>query len=349
MNLVVARPIALLCITVAMLGAGGCNNSSAKYTSETDPSAEPALEIDGASERLLGSIRAGVPLVETFTLRNRGKRTVHLVEEVKASCGCTKAFLSKTSVPPGGVTELTMNIHPATAPRMQQFITAVVKPTEGDGGLVVVGVGYTTSLPFWSTPASVTASGPTGEEIVTKVRVDHQMEHVHDDASIRVEIVAPSDLTIEASTPEIDFGGSRSFSIRTRIPAVPGKYSAKALVTFDGNEKDRLMIPVEYIAIARARAIPSTMLLTVGTAERTCRIVTEEESRIAAVKCDDQFVAEWQSTVVSREHDITIRRTSNQAVTGPGEHRVCVACECGLQVHEVLIKIFTAGPPAVAQ
>ncbi|MBI3928563.1 MAG: DUF1573 domain-containing protein [Armatimonadetes bacterium] len=68
------------------------------------PPAEGPLQVDQA-DRDLGSLDSGDRKTVVFRLRNRGNQTVR-IERVDKSCGCTRAAVTRTEIPPAGETEL---------------------------------------------------------------------------------------------------------------------------------------------------------------------------------------------------------------------------------------------------
>lgn len=90
----------------------------------------PALEIEGSATHSFGTIYHTDKPEHRFVLRNTSEDTVR-VTSVKASCGCTAAVVSGSTIPPGGTTAVDVTFLPPRTTNGHVGKTVSVY-TEGD-------------------------------------------------------------------------------------------------------------------------------------------------------------------------------------------------------------------------
>ncbi len=66
----------------------------------------PSMAVDRL-EHDFGDVQEGQEVATTFVVTNAGNATL-VIDDVRTSCGCTRAVASDRQVPPGGRTEITV-------------------------------------------------------------------------------------------------------------------------------------------------------------------------------------------------------------------------------------------------
>jgi len=95
-------------VILAMLLFG---TMSCEAQSDANRDARRILEVDGGLVKNFGTVTHKDRLDHTFVLRNPSSDTV-VIEEIKASCGCTPVMLSGKTVAPGGTASVGVKFAP---------------------------------------------------------------------------------------------------------------------------------------------------------------------------------------------------------------------------------------------
>jgi hypothetical protein len=202
---------------------------------------EPAL-----AER--GEVKAGVPLSQTFTLRNDGA-TPLTIAGVEGSCGCARPRVAKTLLPPGAAAKLALDVNTLASNAGVNVWKVTIRYEHGPEGLRAAGE----------------------KEVYLKAKVVREVEVepvslfmvVEREAThtITVSDRRKTPLTVTAATCSakhvrtqltaagVDAKGRRSQQVRVTIldDCPPGHHADEIVLTTDDPDYRELRVPLQAV------------------------------------------------------------------------------------------------------
>lgn len=221
-----------------------------------DDAAEPALKpVFACDERVydFGSVVATGVVQHSFAYRNEGQLNL-IVDNVRASCGCTVAHARNAFLAPGeeGSIDVTFNVAGRTG---YQAKTITVSCNDPDQPSLLLTLKGNVIKPVWSTPAALylgRIASPDTRHASFTVESDRPIHIV----SCTAEGLTPPAIEYIGEAPGSN-GTRHSFDVAFQPPAAEGPFNGRILVTTDDERQPRVDIAYTgYWAIPVLRHTP---------------------------------------------------------------------------------------------
>ena len=233
------------------------------------------VSVSDGGYRDLGLVPCGPTLIQEFTLTNESDRTVALRPDVRTSCGCSDATLSRTQLMPGQQAILKIGISTPRFEATSSGVFAMIGVLEPpDLRPIHCTVKYH-CVPQWEVrPPRLRLSGSVGSTAEAEFTVGatsdveltkHSVE-VDSDAYSLTRLGGPAD------------ANKARYRVRCKLPETPAITHTVVRVRMPGADVEQYDVPLEVESTSRYRVSPAELLLTSSTSHPRTLVVRGDEA-----------------------------------------------------------------------
>jgi hypothetical protein len=193
-----------------------------------------------------GKVRYGDKVVEEFSFTNTGDETL-IIEQLRASCGCTKALKGSTEIPPGGKSKITAEFDTTDLRSGLKQKTIYVHSNDPENSIVKLNLTADVIRELSLNPPSLAKKLHDFADTVTfPVKISNTSDHVYAVTGLDAH---GSDLHVTLKPDRVSVGpqGAAGFDLEIKLEKEAHRqfYMGKVLLLTDHPTEKR--IEVQYL------------------------------------------------------------------------------------------------------